>query len=405
MAMPLLVRNRNYRLLLPAGTLTNLGDGVIALALPWLATLMSRDPLAIAAVAAAGRMPWLLFALPSGVIIDRTDRRKLIARADMIRAGIVTAIMMLALSEPVAGAVWLLAGLAFLLGSAEVMRDNAAQTILPSIVAPADLEVANGQMWSAEQLMGQFIGPPLAGVLIGLGIAVPFGLDGAALVFAAGMVWLITLPPQLTNSARFWPALVEGINWMRKDRLLFRFAVTLGMVNFLFSMATTITILFSQEILGLSAAEHGLLLSAAATGAVAGSLGAPLITKGIGAQAALYLSFLTWGMAYAAIGLSSTAWVVGAAMALFMAASMLWNVITVSWRQRRIPAELLGRVNSIYRFFGWGSMPLGAIAAGILVSLIETEAGREMALRGPFVLAAAGYLVLLVCSRFKLRLQ
>ena len=405
MAMPLLVRNRNYRLLLPAGTLTNLGDGVIALALPWLATLMSRDPLAIAAVAAAGRMPWLLFALPSGVIIDRTDRRKLIARADMIRAGIVTAIMMLALSEPVAGAVWLLAGLAFLLGSAEVMRDNAAQTILPSIVAPADLEVANGQMWSAEQLMGQFIGPPLAGVLIGLGIAVPFGLDGAALVFAAGMVWLITLPPQLTNSARFWPALVEGINWMRKDRLLFRFAVTLGMVNFLFSMATTITILFSQEILGLSAAEHGLLLSAVATGAVAGSLGAPLITKGIGAQAALYLSFLTWGMAYAAIGLSSTAWVVGAAMALFMAASMLWNVITVSWRQRRIPAELLGRVNSIYRFFGWGSMSLGAIAAGILVSLIETEAGREMALRGPFVVAAAGYLVLLVCSRLNLLLQ
>lgn len=405
MATPLLVRNRNYRLLLTAGTLTNLGDGVIVLALPWLATLMSRDPLAIAAVAAAGSMPWLLFALPSGVIIDRTDRRKLIASADMIRAGIVTAIMMLALSEPVAGAVWLLACLAFLLGSAEVMRDNAAQTILPSIVAPADLEVANGQMWSAEQLMGQFIGPPLAGVLIGLGIAVPFGLDAAALVLAAGMVWLITLPPQLTNSARFWPALVEGINWMRKDRLLFRFAVTLGMVNFLFSMATTITILFSQEILGLSAAEHGFLLSVAATGAVAGSLGAPLITKGIGAQAALYLSLLTWGMAYAAIALSSTAWVVGAAMALFMAASMLWNVITVSWRQRRIPAELLGRVNSIYRFFGWGSMPLGAIAAGILVSLIEDEGGREMALRMPFLLASAGYSVLLVYARLKLRLQ
>ncbi|MCZ7938418.1 MFS transporter [Agrobacterium salinitolerans] len=405
MAMPLLVRNRNYRLLLTAGTLTNLGDGVIVLALPWLATLMSRDPLAIAAVAAAGSMPWLLFALPSGVIIDRTDRRKLIARADMIRAGIVIAIMMLALSEPVAGAVWLLAGLAFLLGSAEVMRDNAAQTILPSIVAPADLEVANGQMWSAEQLMGQFIGPPLAGVLIGLGIAVPFGLDAAALVLAAGMVWLITLPPQLTNSARFWPALVEGINWMRKDRLLFRLAVTLGMVNFLFSMATTIIILFSQEILGLSAAEHGFLLSVAAAGAVAGSLGAPLITRRIGAQAALYLSFLTWGMAYAAIGFSSAAWVVGAAIALFMAASMLWNVITVSWRQRRIPAELLGRVNSIYRFFGWGSMPLGAIAAGILVSLIENEAGREMAIRGPFVLAAVGYLILLVYARLKLRLQ
>jgi len=405
MATTLLVRNRNYRLLLTAGTLTNLGDGVIVLALPWLATMMSRDPLAVGAVAAAGSMPWLLFALPAGVIIDGTDRRKLIARADVIRAGIVTAIMMLALSEPMASAVWVLAGLAFLLGCAEVLRDNAAQTILPSIVAPADLEMANGQMWSAEQLMGQFIGPPLAGILIGLGIAVPFGLDAAVLVLAAGMVWLITMPPQLTQTNRFWLAFVEGMSWMRKDRLLFRFAVTLGMVNFFFSMATTVTVLFSQEVLRLSAAEHGLLLSAAATGAVAGSLGAPLITKKVGAQASLYLSFLIWAGGYAVICLSSNAFAVGAAMALFMAASMLWNVITVSWRQRRIPAELLGRVNSIYRFFGWGSMPLGAIAAGMLVSLIENEAGREMALRVPFALAAAGYLALLVYALFKLRLQ
>ncbi|MDQ1183293.1 MFS transporter [Agrobacterium larrymoorei] len=405
MATTLLVRNRNYRLLLTAGTLTNLGDGVIVLALPWLATMMSRDPLAVGAVAAAGSMPWLLFALPAGVIIDGTDRRKLIARADMIRAGIVTAIMMLALSEPMASAVWVLAGLAFLLGCAEVLRDNAAQTILPSIVAPADLEMANGQMWSAEQLMGQFIGPPLAGILIGLGIAVPFGLDAAVLVLAAGMVWLITMPPQLTQTNRFWPAFVEGMSWMRKDRLLFRFAVTLGMVNFFFSMATTVTVLFSQEVLRLSAAEHGLLLSAAATGAVAGSLGAPLITKKVGAQASLYLSFLIWAGGYAVICLSSNAFAVGTAMALFMAASMLWNVITVSWRQRRIPAELFGRVNSIYRFFGWGSMPLGAIAAGMLVSLIENEAGREMALRVPFALAAAGYLALLVYALFKLRLQ
>ncbi len=68
-----------------------------------------------------------------------------------------------------------------------MLRDNAAQTILPAIVDKADLEAANGQMWSAEQLMGQFIGPPLAGLLIGIGIAVPFGLDAAMLALAA--VW------------------------------------------------------------------------------------------------------------------------------------------------------------------------------------------------------------------------
>ncbi|MGR3812464.1 MAG: MFS transporter, partial [Cognatishimia activa] len=196
MSSPLLVRNRNYRLLFTAGALTNLGDGLVALALPWLATLLTRDPIAIAAVAAAGRIPWLLFSLPAGVIADRTDRRKLIARADLLRAFIVGAILILALSNPGPGAIWVLAGLALLLGSAEVLRDNAAQTILPDIVAPKDLEAANGQLWSAEQLTGQFIGPPLAGLLIATGIAVPFGLDLAVLVLAAGLVWMISLAPK-----------------------------------------------------------------------------------------------------------------------------------------------------------------------------------------------------------------
>ena len=405
MAAPLLIRNHNYRLLFSAGALTNLGDGVISLALPWLATLMTRDPVAISAVAAAGRLPWLFFALPAGVIIDRADRRKLIARADLLRAAIVTAIMVLALGSPQPAAVWALAGLAFLLGSAEVLRDNAAQTILPAIVAPQDLEAANGQMWSAEQLTGQFIGPPLAGLLIGTGIALPFGLDAAALVLAAGLVWLITLPPQMRVSSRFWPALVEGIRWMRDDKPLLRLAVVLGLVNFFYMMATTITVLFAQEVLGLSAAGHGVLLSVAAIGAVVGSLGAPAIVARIGAQASLLAALAIWGITYAVIGLSSNAAVVAIALFTLMAGSMLWNVITVSWRQRRIPPALLGRVNSIYRFFGWGSMPLGALAGGLIVSLVETEAGREMALRAPFLMAAGGSALLLVYAFFRLRLK
>lgn len=404
-AAPLLVCNRNYRLMFSAGALTNLGDGLIVLALPWLATLLTREPMAIAAVAAAGRLPWLIFALPAGVITDRADRRRLIARTDMLRAGIVLAIMLLALGTPVPGAVWALAGLAFLLGSAEVLRDNAAQTILPAIVAPDDLEAANGQMWSAEQITGQFVGPPLAGLLIGLGIALPFGLDVAALVLAAGLVWLITLPPQARQSVRFWPALVEGVRWMRSDVPLLRLAVVLGLINFFYMMAFTMTVLFAQEVLGLSAAQHGVLLSVAAVGAVVGSLGAPAVMARIGAQACLFVALSVWGLAYAAIGVSSNAVFVGAAMFALMAGSMLWNVVTVSWRQRRIPSELLGRVNSIYRFFGWGSMPLGALAGGAVVSMVELEAGREAALRAPFLLAAAGSAVLLVYAAFRLRLK
>lgn len=405
MAAPLLIRNQNYRLLFSAGTLTNLGDGLIVLALPWLATLMSQDPIAVGMVAAAGRLPWLLFAIPAGVIIDKADHRKLIARTDLLRALIVLAILALAMQDHVQGGIWVLTGLAFLLGSAEVMRDNAAQTMLPSIVEPADLESANGQLWSSEQLTGQFIGPPLAGALIAAGIGIPFGIDAALLVLAAGLVWMITLKPKARVQTSFRSALAEGITFMRNDRLLLRLAIVLGIANFIATATITVQVLFAQDVLGLSAYSYGLVLSVAAVGAITGSLLAPRIVALLGTQACLLLSIATWGVGYAIVGVCQSGVIMGAALFLVMAAAMLWNVITVSWRQRRIPAELLGRVNSIYRFFGWGSMPLGAMAAGVLVSALEHDIGRELALRATFIGAGAACALLLAYATVRLRLE
>ncbi len=404
MAAPLLIRNRNFRLLLGAGTLTNLGDGMVLLALPWLATLMSQNPVAIGAVAAAGRLPWLLFAIPAGVVIDKAEQNKLIARADLLRAVIMLAILMLAMNDHVQGAIWILAGLAFVLGAAEVLRDNAAQTLLPAIVEPQDLEAANGQLWSSEQLTNQFIGPPLAGVLIAAGIGIPFGVDAALLVLSAGFVWVIALTPRARNQMNFRDALMEGIAFMRSDPLLLRLAIVLGIANFIATAMVTIEVLFAQDVLAISASSYGLVLSVAALGAITGSLLAPRFVAMLGTQPCLYLSIATWGIGYAAIGLSHSGYAMAIALFFVMAAAMLWNVITVSWRQRRIPAELLGRVNSIYRFFGWGSMPLGAMTGGILVSVLEQELGREMALRATFMCAGAACGLLLVYALFKLRL-
>jgi MFS family permease len=405
MAAPLLVRNQNFRLLFSAGTLTNLGDGLVALALPWLATLLTSDPMAIAAVAAAGRLPWLLFAIPAGVVVDRADHRKLIARTDLLRAALVLAILMLAMNQGAQGAVWILAGLAFLLGAAEVLRDNAAQTMLPSIVEAKDLEVANGQLWSSEQLTGQFIGPPLAGVLIAAGIGVPFGVDAALLVLAAGLVWMMSLAPKPRAPSSFRAALIEGISFMRGDPLLLRLAIVLGIANFIATATITIQVLFAQDVLALSAYFYGWVLSAAAIGAITGSLLAPRLIALFGTQACLYLSIATWGLGYATVGLSHSGITMGLALFFVMAAAMLWNVITVSWRQRRIPSDLLGRVNSIYRFFGWGSMPLGALAGGIAVSVLEQDLGRELALRSTFVLAGVACVFLLVFAIARLRLH
>jgi hypothetical protein len=205
----LLARNRDFRLLFSASAISNLGDGISALAFPWLATLITRDPVLIGAVAAAARLPWLLFSIPAGVVVDRADRRRLMVRADLVRAVLTVGVLgLIAQAGPplpdgapeAPSAALALAALAFLIATAEVLRDNAAQTVLPAIVASGDLERANGQMWSAERVLNTLIGPPLAGLLIALAVPLPFAVDAVTFALAAWLVWLIVLPPRVATT-------------------------------------------------------------------------------------------------------------------------------------------------------------------------------------------------------------
>lgn len=269
-----------------------------------------------------------------------------------------------------------------------MLRDNAAQTILPSIVAAADLERANGQIWSAEQVMNQFVGPPLAGALIALGIAVPFGLDATTFAVAAALVWMLMLPAHAPPPRRaFLSELSEGFVWLRGHRVILQLAVILGITNAVFTAAMVILALYSQELLGLGAFGYGLLLTAGAAGGVLAGLAGPAIAARFGALRTVLASLGVFGIAYLALGLWPTIPIVATALFCDAFAGVLWNIVTVSYRQRIIPRDILGRVNSIYRFFGWGMMPMGAVIGGLLVSLLEPNIGRQAALLVPFLLA------------------
>jgi len=163
-------------------------------------------------------------------------------------------------------------------------------------------------------------------------------------------------------------------------------------------------ILFSQQILGLSGFGHGLLLTAEAAGGVLGGLIGPMIVARLGKTLSLALALVLIPPGFLAISLTATTAIVAFALFATMFAGLLWNVVTDSCRQRLIPDALLGRVNSIYRFFGWGMMPIGAVAAGAIVTLAEPHLGRELALRAPFALAALGCFGLLGYGAAKLRL-
>ena len=416
MTNSLLFRNRNYRLLFSASAISNLGDGISALAFPWLASLITGDATMIAAVAAATRLPWLLFALPAGVITDQFDRRRLMIMADSLRFILTIGIIGLIFSAPALPlpntsqqAFQLIAGLcagAFLLGSAEVIRDNAAQTALPSIVEGKDLETANGQMWSIEQIMGQFVGPPVAGFLIATAVPLPFVVDAATFAIAAWCLWLVSMKPRakIKLPDGFLAQLKEGFEWMKGNPLILRLAIVLGLINFLFMMSTTILVLLSQEIMGLTATGHGLLLTAGAAGGVAGGMFGPKIAARLGAQRTVFLSVAIFPIPLAILALTSNPYVAATALFLEMFSGMTWNVVTVSLRQRLIPDNLLGRVNSIYRFFGWGTIPLGAMFAGVMVSMLENDLGRETALRAPYIFAACACVLLMLYSFKYLRL-
>lgn len=370
--MSLIAANRSFRLLFSATAISNLGDGISALAFPWLATLIIRDPVLIAAVAAATRLPWLLFSLPAGVITDQFDRQRLMVGADLLRMLLTLAVVGLILSAPpmpladaASQALPLIAGLcaaAFLLGSAEVVRDNAAQTALPSVVDKSQLEKANGQLWSIEQVMGQFVGPPVAGLLIAMAVPVPFLVDAASFAIAAFLIWQIAMIPkvQTVTTRGFWKPLIEGATWIKGNPLILRLALMLGVLNFVTMMSATMLVLLSQEIMHLDAAGHGLLLTAGAAGGVAGGLIGPRLVTRFGAQACVFGALAIFPFPFLLLALTSSPWIAGVALFLEMSAGMTWNVVTVSLRQRTIPDALLGRVNSIYRFFGWGSIPLGA---------------------------------------------
>lgn len=402
---------KNYWRLFTAHAVSNLGDGIAAIAYPWLASAVTRSPFLIALVAVASRLPWLIFTLPAGVITDRFNRGKIIVAMDIARGclALLVAIVVTLESDslPKLNEVSSLTDLetnwtlyivlivtALLFGFAEVLRDNSAQTLLPSVVEKNNLESANGKLWSVEYVTNSFIGPPLGSFLLGIAIFLPFYIDSAAFFISAGLI--ATLIPSLkrvdtekkVEKLNFRAEIKEGFTWLWGHELLRPMALILGALNAIGALTTAVFILFAQEILETSLFIFAVLGTAGAVGGSLGGILGPKISKKLGSGPSLYLTLLSGPIIALIIGVSSSWHLFYLLTAISTVFAVLWNVITVSLRQSIIPSHLLGRVNSVYRFFAWGSIPIGTLLGGALVDLVELMGDREIALRSPYFLSA-----------------
>ena len=420
---------RNYRKLWTASTTSNLGDGIDSAAIPLLAEALTRHPLLFAGVAIAGRLPWLLFSLHAGVIADRVDRRRLMYLSNAARfvlMGVLGAAVILDVAN-----IWLLYAVAIGLGTFEVLFDNAANALMPAVVRRDQLEKANGRLFAGEVVANQFVGPALGAWLFGITAALPILLDAGTFAVSAGLIFAMTgtysrahrrtkrlsaqaqahapadgepVPgdpspagPAATVSPSGKPRSVaeirEGLAWLREHRLLRTFALLTAAMNGSTMAWYSILALYAvgtESVLGLEESAFGLLFVAGATGSLIGSVGAERVAARIGSCNALRTTLVAVGLAPLAVALTGNIVVYLLAQALYGFAAIMWNVITISLRQRLVPDELLGRVNSVFRFLGWGAMPFGALVGGVSASLFG--------LRAPWFVAAGVMAVAVVLA-------
>jgi len=388
-----------------ADAVSNLGTFVSALALQLLLIeTLHADQVALGVVRSAQWLPYLLFGLVAGVVVDRVRRRPLLIGADVLCAAVLGAVGFLALTGRLT--VPLLAVLVFVVGSASMFFSAAHLSLLPTIVEPAWLPTANArltQTYSATQSLGPLVG----GALVRL-LSAPVAVLVDAASYAVSAVVLATLrvderrpePAAEERPRRVWTELREGAAWVYRHATLGPYAISLHLWFFANSMVTTVLVFFATTELGLDALGIGLVLAATGVTGVVGAGLAPRLGTRFGTGRVVVATEWASPLAYALLllvrpGPWAVTWLV-LANALFGFAMGLKDPLTMSYRNLVTPDRLRGRMNATIRSFNWGSIAVAAPLGGWLAASF----GNRVAIGGG-VIGLAGSALWLWCSPYR----
>lgn len=357
-----------------ASGVSNIGDGMEAAAGPLLAASLTGDARLIAGVGVAQTLPWLVLSLPLGVVVDRANRRTLMVAANWVRCVLFALIALLTATGSIS--IGILIGIVASVGVCEVVFDMSAQAFLPAIV-PADLlEKANGRLFATEVMCNSFVGLPLGAWAFVAASGTPFAVNAASFGLAASLVGSIRIPADESThsmdnpppSRSFFAQLREGLTWLMRHRLLRTMAVMLGICNMATMMGEVLLVKYASDELGVTGAGFGVLLAVMSVGSIVGGLAGDSIGARFGTAPAMLVPYATFAAAAVAMGLFRNIPVAVAASLATAVAGTVWNVVTVSLRQKIIPQDLFGRVNSAYRFLGTGFIAVGSLIGGFIAN-------------------------------------
>ena len=355
-----------------ASIVSNLADGVLGAAAPLLAIALTDNTVLISSLGAMVMLPWLLFAIPIGALVDRLDRRFILAGSNALRAAII-GVVALGVATHHVTIYWLIAA-SFIIGVCEVAADTTSQSLIPQLLEKENFEKGNSRLSISETVVQGFIGSPLSGVLYAIAIYLPFFFNSFGYVVSALLA--LSIPIKYLQDVRTENAEKEkknfiqdmkfGIHYLYNHKVLRRLVVTTSVIGVCYSMGTSTMVLFLVEELNMPKPLFGVILTIQGLGAIAGSIVAPKASTKFGRS-----TMMTFGIFFSSLvllgqGFSPNLFVF-VALATFGAFTISqWNILLMATYQTVIPNELYGRIHGTRRTIVWGMMPFGSLIGGVL---------------------------------------
>jgi MFS family permease len=357
-----------------ASLVSNLSDGVLLAAAPLLAITLTDNTILISLLGAMVMLPWLLFAIPIGTLVDRLDRRHILAGTNLLRSAVVGSLAFAIAADVVT--IGLLIAAAFIIGTCEVAADTTSQSLIPQIVDKEQFEKANSRLQISETVVQGFIGAPFSGFLYALAIYIPFFFNSLGYVISA--ILALSMPIHFLQDIRNQKPAAEknkfvedmkfGISYLYNHKLLRRIVLTTSMIGVCYSMSTATIVLFMVKELDLPEPFFGLVLTVQGVGALAGALVAPYASTKFGRGKVMTFGIFFSSFLLLVQGFSPNIYFFVLLSAFSAFTISQWNILLMSTYQSIIPNEIYGRIHGTRRTLVWGMMPIGSLLGGVLAS-------------------------------------
>ena len=383
-SIPLLkpLQEREFRLFYAATAVSLIGDQLTIIAFPWLALKLTGDSLVVGTVLALAAIPRAIFILVGGAVVDRFSPRRVLLVSNAIRMVLVLAISILVWSEAIT--IWQLYGLALAFGLADAFMFPANASMPPRLLAD-ELLAAGNSLVQGTSMLTLIMGPALAGVVIAvmgqqeggmadqLGLAMAFSLDAATFLAPVFVFAVIRdrYPPGVDPvSGGFVDTLVEGLRYAWRDRPVRYLSLILATLNLIHRGPFMVGIpVYADRFLSGGAAAYGSIIAAAGVGALFGVIIAGNVRRipetRLGTL--ILIDIILLGAALIGITFSTNLAVLCVLFATPHIMDGYLNVIMITWLQRRVPKERMGRVMSVIMFCAMGLAPVSAALTGWLI--------------------------------------